>query len=149
MEVGSGAIRITPAHNAYDYEIGRRHNLPFINVLDDDGYVTEAAGEMFKVRIYRLNLFVLLNCLKKGMKRFHARMSIVQALKDAGLYIGSRDQPMKLSTCRYEHSLRRSFALFPQMASRKSGDILQVVLKSQWWLRSKSLAETATKVCLV
>ena len=51
MEVGSGAIRIAPAHNAYDYEIGRRHNLPFINVLDDDGYVTETAGEMFKVRI--------------------------------------------------------------------------------------------------
>ena len=50
MEFGTGAVKITPAHDPNDYEVGLRHNLPFINILNDDGTLNENAGEKFKVR---------------------------------------------------------------------------------------------------
>ena len=56
MAFGTGAVKITPAHDPNDYDVGQRHNLEFINILNDDGTFNENAGEMFK-----------------GMKRFHAR----------------------------------------------------------------------------
>lgn len=50
MEFGTGAVKITPAHDPNDYEVGMRHNLPFINILNDDGTLNENAGEKFNVR---------------------------------------------------------------------------------------------------
>ena len=49
MEFGTGAVKITPAHDPNDYEVGVRHNLEFINILNDDGTFNENAGERFKV----------------------------------------------------------------------------------------------------
>lgn len=49
MEFGTGAVKITPAHDGNDYEAGIRHNLPFINILNDDGTLNPNAGEKFKV----------------------------------------------------------------------------------------------------
>lgn len=50
MEFGTGAVKITPAHDGNDYEVGIRHNLPFINILNDDGTLNSNAGGKFKVR---------------------------------------------------------------------------------------------------
>lgn len=50
MEFGTGAVKITPAHDPNDYEVGLRHKLPFINILNDDGTFNENAGETYKVR---------------------------------------------------------------------------------------------------
>jgi len=61
------------------------------------------------------------------MKRFHARVAIVQALKDAGLYIETKDNPMQIPIC------------------SKSGDIIEQVLKPQWWVNCQPLAEEALK----
>ncbi|CDO68942.1 hypothetical protein BN946_scf185000.g85 [Trametes cinnabarina] len=98
MEFGTGAVKITPAHDPNDYEVGVRHNLEFINILNDDGTFNENAGEKFK-----------------GMKRFHARVAVVQALKDLGLYVETKDNPMQIPIC------------------SKSGDIIEPILKPQWW----------------
>lgn len=49
MEFGTGAVKITPAHDPNDYEVGVRHKLEFINILNDDGTFNENAGEKFKV----------------------------------------------------------------------------------------------------
>ena len=46
---GTGAVKIAPAHDQYDYEIGLRHNLPLVNILNDNGTLNDNAGE-FKVR---------------------------------------------------------------------------------------------------
>ena len=46
---GTGAVKITPAHYPNDYEVGVRHGLDFINILNDDGTFNENAGEQFKV----------------------------------------------------------------------------------------------------
>ncbi|TFY78367.1 hypothetical protein EWM64_g5645 [Hericium alpestre] len=108
MEFGTGAVKITPAHDPNDYEVGVRHKLEFINILNDDGTFNANAGEKFQ-----------------GMKRFHARVAVVQALKDAGLYIETKDNPMQIPIC------------------SKSGDIIEPLLKPQWWVNSKPLAEAA------
>lgn len=44
MNFGTGAVKITPAHDPNDYECGKRHNLPMINVLNDDGTINENGG---------------------------------------------------------------------------------------------------------
>lgn len=49
MAFGTGAVKITPAHDPNDYECGKRNNLEFINLMNDDGTYNENAGEQFKV----------------------------------------------------------------------------------------------------
>jgi valyl-tRNA synthetase len=49
MAFGTGAVKITPAHDPNDYECGKRHDLEFINIMNDDGTFNENAGEKFKV----------------------------------------------------------------------------------------------------
>ncbi|TFK27106.1 valine-tRNA ligase [Coprinopsis marcescibilis] len=110
MEFGTGAVKITPAHDPNDYEVGQRHNLEFINILNDDGTLNENAGEIFK-----------------GMKRFHARNEVVKLLKDRGLYVETKDNPMQIPIC------------------SKSGDVIEPILKPQWWVNCKPLAEEALK----
>ena len=56
MEFGTGAVKITPAHDPNDYAVGTRHNLAFINILNDDGTLNENAGEKFAVRTTWLGL---------------------------------------------------------------------------------------------
>lgn len=67
MEFGSGAVKITPAHDFNDFEIGKRHNLEFINVLDESGIVNENGGPY------------------SGMERSSARTQIVADLDTQGL----------------------------------------------------------------
>ncbi|KZT55595.1 hypothetical protein CALCODRAFT_436976 [Calocera cornea HHB12733] len=105
MEFGTGAVKITPAHDPNDYEVGKRHNLEFINILNDDGTYNDNAGPF------------------AGMKRFHARVAVVNALKEKGLYIETKDNPMTVPVC------------------NKSGDIIEPVMKPQWWVNSKALAD--------
>jgi valyl-tRNA synthetase len=66
-EFGTGAVKITPAHDPNDFEVGRRHHLPEINVMTDDGKMNAAAGAY------------------AGMDRFEARNKIVKDLKTQGL----------------------------------------------------------------
>jgi valyl-tRNA synthetase len=66
-EFGTGAVKITPAHDPNDFELGRRHGLPEINVMTDDGHMHAAAGAY------------------AGLERFEARKKIVEDLKAQGL----------------------------------------------------------------
>ena len=66
-EFGTGAVKITPAHDPNDFEVGRRHKLPEIDVMTDDGRMNGAAGAY------------------AGMDRFEARKKIVEDLKALGL----------------------------------------------------------------
>jgi len=67
MEFGSGAVKITPAHDFNDFEIGKRHDLEFINILDESGNVNENGGP------YR------------GQERYEARANVVADLESRGL----------------------------------------------------------------
>jgi valyl-tRNA synthetase len=64
---GSGCVKITPAHDHNDFEVGKRHNLPLINILNRDGTINENGGEL------------------QGLDRFVARQQIIQKLTDQGL----------------------------------------------------------------
>lgn len=64
---GTGCVKITPAHDPNDFEVGLRHNLPTLNSLNPDGRLNEYAGEF------------------NGLERFEARKKIVQRLKEKGL----------------------------------------------------------------
>ncbi|KAH8827166.1 tRNA synthetases class I-domain-containing protein [Flagelloscypha sp. PMI_526] len=108
MEFGTGAVKITPAHDPDDYKIAMRHNLEFINLLNDDGTYNDNAGPQFA-----------------GKKRFHIRTEIVQALKDKGLYVETKPNAMELPIC------------------SKSGDVIEPVMKPQWWVNCQPLAEKA------
>ncbi len=67
MEFGSGAVKITPAHDFNDFEIGKRHDLEFINVLDESGMINENGGSY------------------AGLERNAARTQVVADLEDQGL----------------------------------------------------------------
>ncbi|WP_448599768.1 valine--tRNA ligase [Thermoleptolyngbya sp.] len=66
---GTGAVKITPAHDPNDFEMGKRHNLPFINVMNKDGTMNEVAGPF------------------QGLDRFEARKQVVQRLQDEGFLV--------------------------------------------------------------
>jgi valyl-tRNA synthetase len=67
LSTGTGALKVTPAHDPNDFEIGRRHDLPSVKVIADDGSMTAEAGRF------------------AGMDRFDCRKAVVKALEAAGL----------------------------------------------------------------
>jgi valyl-tRNA synthetase len=81
MNFGTGAVKITPAHDANDYACGERHKLEKINILNLDGTINANGGKY------------------AGMMRFDARIAILGDLKALGLYKGVKDNPMKLGKC--------------------------------------------------
>ena len=68
-EFGTGVVKITPAHDPNDFLVGQRHNLPQINVMNDDGTMNELAGEF------------------AGMDRFEARKAVVKKLEEIGALV--------------------------------------------------------------
>jgi len=79
-EFGTGAVKITPAHDPNDFEIGKRHNLPEINILNDDATINENGGKY------------------EGMDRYEARKAIVEELKDQGYLVKIEDHVHNVGT---------------------------------------------------
>jgi valyl-tRNA synthetase len=80
-EFGTGAVKVTPAHDPNDFEIGRRHNLPEIDVMTDEAKMSAAAGNY------------------AGLDRFEARKRIVADLEAAGLLAKVADHTHAIGTC--------------------------------------------------
>ncbi len=80
-EFGTGAVKVTPAHDFADFEIARRHNLPFVKVMDEDGKMTEEAGPY------------------AGLDRFEARKKVVEDLEAQGLLEKIEDYEVVLGKC--------------------------------------------------
>ncbi|MEG4029618.1 MULTISPECIES: valine--tRNA ligase [unclassified Microcoleus] len=70
---GTGCVKVTPAHDPNDFEMGKRHNLPFINIMNKDGTLNENAGEF------------------QGQDRFVARKNVVQRLETDGVLVKIED----------------------------------------------------------
>mmetsp|Transcript_8791 Transcript_8791/g.16849 ORF Transcript_8791/g.16849 Transcript_8791/m.16849 type:complete len:1062 (-) Transcript_8791:43-3228(-) len=81
MEFGTGAVKITPAHDPNDYECGKRNNLEFITMLASDGSINENGAPF------------------TGMMRYDARVAVEEALKEKGLLIGKEPNKMRLGLC--------------------------------------------------
>ena len=69
MEFGTGVVKITPAHDPNDFEVGQRHNLPKVNILNDDGTINENGAQF------------------KGLYRYDARKEIIKELDKLGLFV--------------------------------------------------------------
>ena len=81
MEFGTGCVKMTPAHDPNDFEVGLRHNLETIRVLDDKGVVNELGGKY------------------QGMDRYEARKAIVADLKELGLLEKVEEHQHNVGTC--------------------------------------------------
>ncbi len=81
-EFGTGAVKVTPSHDPNDFEIGRRHNLPEIDVMTDDAKMSAAAGPSYA-----------------GLDRFEARKRVVADLEAAGLLEKIADHTHAVGTC--------------------------------------------------
>ncbi|CAI0442038.1 unnamed protein product [Linum tenue] len=79
---GTGAVKITPAHDPNDFKVGKAHNLEFINIFTDDGKINSNGGSEFT-----------------GMPRFKAREAVTNALREKGLYRGAKNNEMRLGLC--------------------------------------------------
>jgi len=80
-EFGTGAVKITPSHDPNDFEVGMRHNLPQIVVMNDDASINERGGKY------------------KGLSRYEARKQVVKDLEELGLLVKVREHTHNVGQC--------------------------------------------------
>jgi valyl-tRNA synthetase len=125
-EKGTGAVKITPAHDFNDFEVGKRHNLPLINVLDVEGHLDLKANAAFLESVppsAELDETLALH----GFDRFAARKKIVERLEGTSLL-----DKIEPTTHVVPHGDR-------------SGAVLEPFLTDQWYVDAKTLAQPAIK----
>ena len=124
-EFGTGCVKITPAHDFNDYEVGKRHNLPLINILDQDAAVLAVAQIFNADGTVNSELDNSLPAEFAGLDRFEARKQIVAALQAADLLVSIDDHALKTPR------------------GDRSGAVIEPWLTDQWYVSTKSLAEPA------
>jgi valyl-tRNA synthetase len=124
-EKGSGAVKITPAHDFNDFEVGRRHNLPLINVFDDEADLTLKDNAQF---LEGAQPDAALLDAVEGRPREMARKWIVERLEVAGLI--EKIEPT-------QHVVPHG---------DRSGAVLEPFLTDQWYVDAKTLAQPAIAV---
>jgi valyl-tRNA synthetase len=123
-EKGTGAVKITPAHDFNDFEVGKRHDLPMISVLDVEGRMALKDNEDFLAHLPpspELDATLALH----GMERFAARKAIVARMEELGL----------LAT------IEPNVHMVPH--GDRSGVIIEPFLTDQWYVDAKTLAQDA------
>ncbi|MDK2917359.1 MAG: valyl-tRNA synthetase [Candidatus Petromonas sp.] len=80
-DFGTGAVKITPAHDPNDFEVGLRHNLPQINVMNEDARMNENAGKY------------------EGMDRYECRKTLVKDLEEEGYLVKKKEHDHNVGTC--------------------------------------------------
>ena len=107
MSFGTGAVKVTPAHDPNDFLCGRRHGLEEVTIFTEDGKMADNCGEF------------------SGMMRFDARIEVLTRFKALGLYRGEAPNKMRLGKC------------------SRTGDIIEPMLKPQWWVDCSGMAKRA------
>lgn len=111
QDFGTGVVKITPAHDPNDFEVGNRHNLPRINVMNDDATMNELAGKY------------------QGMDRFAARKAIVKDLEEAGLLVKIEKHLHSVG-----HSERTDVVVEPRLSKQwfvKMGPLAEQAINAQ------------------
>lgn len=127
-EFGTGCVKITPAHDFNDYEVGKRHNLPLINIFDADAAVLPGA-QVFNLDGSVNGMFdATLPAAYAGLDRFEARKRIVADLEAAGRLEKIDDHALKVPK------------------GDRSGTVIEPWLTDQWYVSTKPLAEKAIAV---
>ena len=127
-EFGTGCVKITPAHDFNDYEVGKRHNLPLLNIFDKNAAVL-AKAQVFNVDgSVNSDIDGSLPAQFAGLDRFEARKQIVAAFEAAGLLEAIEPHALKVPK------------------GDRSGTIIEPWLTDQWYVSTKPLAEKAIAV---
>ncbi len=113
---GTGAVKITPAHDANDFDVAQRHNLPAPVVIDETGIVREVIDSAGRVPE-----------AVRGLDRFAAREKVVEMLRQSGALV--KVEP-------HRHSVRRCY---------RCDTVVEPRLSDQWFVRMKPLAEPALR----
>ena len=111
QDFGTGVVKITPAHDPNDFEVGNRHNLPRINVMNDDATMNELAGKY------------------EGMDRFAVRKAIVKDLEEAGLLVKIEKHLHSVG-----HSERTDVVVEPRLSKQwfvKMGPLAEQAINAQ------------------
>jgi valyl-tRNA synthetase len=119
-EFGTGAVKVTPAHDPNDFAIGQRHSLPNLTVLDKAARVdlpAAATGDNAEGRAAREAY--------QGLDRFAARKLLLEHLEAAGLLVETKDHAMTVPV------------------SQRSGSVIEPRLSDQWFIRIQPLADKA------
>ncbi|WP_165662084.1 valine--tRNA ligase [Oceanimonas sp. MB9] len=127
MEKGTGCVKITPAHDFNDYEVGKRHQLPMINVLTFDAAIRNEA-EVFTTTGEPSDVYSPeLPAAYQGLDRFEARTAVVAELETLGLLDSIKD-----------HDLTVPYG-------DRGGVVIEPMLTDQWYVRAAPLAKVATE----
>lgn len=127
MEKGTGCVKITPAHDFNDYEVGKRHQLPMINILTFDANIRDAA-EVFTSNGEASDVYSSeLPENYQGMERFAARKAIVAEFEQLGLLEEIKD-----------HELTVPYG-------DRGGVVIEPMLTDQWYVRTAPLAKPAVE----
>ncbi|WP_279025952.1 valine--tRNA ligase [Gibbsiella quercinecans] len=127
MEKGTGCVKITPAHDFNDYEVGKRHGLPMINILTFDGDIRQEA-EVFDTlgeasQVYSSEIPAPF----RGLERFAARKAVVAAFDELGLLAEIKP-----------HDLTVPYG-------DRGGVVIEPMLTDQWYVRTAPLAKVAVE----
>ncbi len=127
MEKGTGCVKITPAHDFNDYEVGKRHSLPMINILTFDANIRDVA-EVFDTKGEASDVFSgELPEKYRGMERFAARKAVVAEFEELGLLEEIKD-----------HDLTVPYG-------DRGGVVIEPMLTDQWYVRTAPLAKEAVR----
>ncbi|WP_271103901.1 valine--tRNA ligase [Pseudomonas tohonis] len=127
-EFGTGCVKITPAHDFNDYEVGKRHDLPLINIFDKNAAVL-ATAQVFHLDGSVNDAFDgSLPATYAGLDRFEARKRIVADIEALGLLEKIDDHALKVPK------------------GDRSGTVIEPWLTDQWYVSTKPLAEKAIAV---
>ncbi|EHZ7430325.1 valine--tRNA ligase [Vibrio cholerae] len=127
MEKGTGCVKITPAHDFNDYEVGKRHNLPMINIFTFDANIRDVA-EVFNTKGEASDVYSGdLPAKYQGMERFAARKAIVAEFEELGLLQEIKD-----------HDLTVPYG-------DRGGVVIEPMLTDQWYVRAGILAKPAVE----
>ena len=137
-----GCVKITPAHDHNDYEVGMRHSLEFITVISDDGLITDRLMLLHALRPYKN--FLACRCgVFAGMPRYKARVEVLKALKERGLYRKTEDNPgMIVPRCR-QTVHRLVDHKYANATCSRSKDVIEPMLKPQWYVKCDEMAQRA------
>lgn len=127
MEKGTGCVKITPAHDFNDYEVGKRHGLPMINILTFDGDIRQEA-EVFDTLGEASDVYSSdIPAQFRGLERFAARKAVVAAFDELGLL--DEIKP---------HDLTVPYG-------DRGGVVIEPMLTDQWYVRTAPLAKVAVE----
>ncbi|MEY1230593.1 valine--tRNA ligase [Proteus terrae] len=127
MEKGTGCVKITPAHDFNDYEVGRRHQLPMINIMDFDGNIRVSAEVLDTNGVESDVYSTEIPEAYQGMERFAARKAIIAEFERLGLL-----EEIK------PHDLTVPYG-------DRGGVVIEPLLTDQWYVRAAPLAKPAVE----